>query len=173
MGWRVKPGMADVIAQGEHQRFSSLADHGGLKRIGSELSNEMRKRGFEQRSPWSVLRNNVLVYLRHDRADDVFGGLVRIADARKHLQVAYNQSLLNVVGHFAIFQILIRPDVDGPNFVRLWADVPTAQHRHQRQQSLTNVDSVYARVSQTCEYVAGKLCHQDGLATARRCDNLN
>src|SRR6059058_2696002 len=126
MSRSVQPEMADVIAQSEHQRFSSLAHHGGLKRIGSELSNEMRKRGFEQWSAWSVLRNNVLVHLRHDRADDVFGCLVRIANARKHLQVAYNKSLLNVVGHFAIFQILIRPDVDGPNFVWLRADVATA-----------------------------------------------
>src|SRR5438105_7076860 len=109
---RIEPGVADVVTQGKNECFSSLSYHCGIERISFELRDEVRKHGLEQWTTRAVLRNNVLVNLSDDGADDVFRSLIIIAYPRQHLQIADYQSVLYVIGRYSVFQIWIRPDID-------------------------------------------------------------
>src|ERR1044072_7916148 len=102
MRWRVQPWMSDVIAESQDKCFTPLPDHLGIKRIGAELRHKMGEYWFKQRSPRSILRDNVLVNLKYNSANNVFCCFVVILHASQHLQIADDQSLLCVVRHLAI-----------------------------------------------------------------------
>src|SRR5260370_12784247 len=132
-----------------------------MERIGLELRYEVRKHWLEQRTARSVLRDDVLVDLRDNRANNVLRRFVVILDPCQHLQVANDEGLLHIVWHLAIPEFGIRPDVDGPHFIRLRSDVATAEYRNERFQSLADIDGVNARLPKTRENVASKLGHED------------
>src|SRR5690242_17748523 len=112
MRGRVQPWMSDVITESQDKCFTPLPDHLGIKRIGAKLCDKMREDWFKQWSPWSILRDDVLVNLRYNSANDVFCCFVVILYAGQHLQVADDQCLLCVVRHFAVLQIRVGPNVD-------------------------------------------------------------
>ena len=127
MRWRIEPGMADVVTQGEDKCFSSLSYHCRLEGISFELRDEVRKHRLEQRTAGAILRNDVFVNLSDDGADNVFCRFVLIANPSQHLQVANHQRFLYVVGRLSVFQIWIRPDIDRANFIWLRSNVTTAE----------------------------------------------
>src|SRR5260370_22142125 len=103
----IQPGMANVVAQCQDERFASLSYHEGIEGISLELGYEVRKHGLKQRTTGAVLRNDVFVNLSDDGADNVFRRLVVIAYASQHLQVADDESLLYVIRRLSVFQIWI------------------------------------------------------------------
>src|SRR6266496_4918756 len=169
----VEPGVTDIVTQREHQRLTTLPNHCRVERKTSQLRNEVRESWFEEWSPWSVLGNDIFVNLSYYRADDVFRRLVVILHPRQHLQIAYYQSFLHVVGQLAFPQSFVRPDIDRPHFVRSWAYVTASEHTHERQERFANVDGIHARVAQARQNVAGELGHQNRFASARGGDDLN
>src|SRR5438128_12412516 len=112
MSRRSQPGMPDIVAQGQDERFASLSHHCGIEGISLELGYEVRKNRLKQRTAGAVLRNDVLVNLSDDGADNVFRRLVVIAYASQHLEVADDESLLYVIRRLSVFQIWVRPDID-------------------------------------------------------------
>src|SRR5687767_6659875 len=103
MRGRVQPWMSDVIAESQDKCFTPLSDHLGVEGISPKLRDKMRESWFKQRPPWPILRDDVLVNLRDNSADDVFCCFIVILDTSQHLQIADDQGLLCVVGHFAVF----------------------------------------------------------------------
>src|ERR1700686_731129 len=127
MSRRIQPGMPNVVTQGENERFASLSYQRGIEGISLELRYEVRKHGLKQRAAGAVLRSDVLINLSDDGADNVFRNLVVIAYASQHLQVADDESLLYVIRRLSVFQICIRPDVYGADFIWLGSNVTTAE----------------------------------------------
>src|SRR6267142_4521789 len=105
MRWRIEPWMADVIVESQDKCFASLSNDFGIEGVGAKLGDEMGEHRFEQRTAWSILRNDIFIYLRDDGADDIFRRLIVISHASQHLQITDDQCLLHIVRHLPIPQL--------------------------------------------------------------------